>query len=302
VGQGEFSTGEIASFLTVFAMRSLTIAELSGFRDAMLELCVKVDLSEFDAIDIVGTGGDGKDTFNISTTSAFVIAGAGVKVSKHGNYGVSSSCGSSNVLEHLGVQFTNEEAKLKQQLETSGFCMMHAPLFHPAMKYVAPVRKEMKVRTFFNILGPLINPSFPKKQFLGVYNLEVFRLYSYLNQGTDVKYSIIHALDGYDEISLTGATKIVNNQGEYLLSPEQLGFSKVKPEELYGGASIEESAKMLVSILNNEEKGARKNVVLANAGLAIATAKDLSFEEGIAEATVSIESGKAYKALKSLID
>ena len=302
VGHGEFSTGEIASFLTVFAMRSLTLDELSGFRDAMLELCVKVDLSEFDAIDIVGTGGDGKDTFNISTTSAFVVAGSGVKVSKHGNYGVSSSCGSSNVLEHLGVTFTNEEAKLKQQLEKAGFCMMHAPLFHPAMKYVAPVRKEMKVRTFFNILGPLINPSFPKKQFLGVYNLEVFRLYGYLNQGTDVKFSIIHALDGYDEISLTGATKIVNNQGEYLLSPEQLGFAKVKPEELYGGASIEESAKMLVAILNNEEQGARKNVVLANAGLAIATAKDLSFEEGIAAAKESIESGNAYKSLKALID
>jgi len=302
VGHGEFSTGEIASFLTVFAMRSLTLEELSGFRDAMLELCVKVDLSEFDAIDIVGTGGDGKDTFNISTTSAFVVAGSGVKVSKHGNYGVSSSCGSSNVLEHLGVTFSNEEEKLKQQLETSGFCMMHAPLFHPAMKYVAPVRKEMKVRTFFNILGPLINPSFPKKQFLGVYNLEVFRLYGYLNQGTDIDFSIIHALDGYDEISLTGPTKIVNNQGEHLLSPEQLGFSKVKPEELYGGASIAESAKMLVSILKNEEKGARKNVVLANAGLAISTARQISFEDGIASAKESIESGNAYKALTSLID
>ena len=302
VGQGEFSTGEIASFLTVFAMRALTLEELSGFRDAMLELCVKVDLSEFDAIDIVGTGGDGKDTFNISTTSAFVVAGAGIKVSKHGNYGVSSSCGSSNVLEHLGVTFSNEEAKLKQQIETSGFCMMHAPLFHPAMKYVAPVRKEMRVRTFFNILGPLINPSFPKKQFLGVYNLEVFRLYGYLNQGTDVDFSIIHSLDGYDEISLTGQTKIVNNQGEYLLSPEQLGFVKVKPEELYGGASIEESAKMLVSILKNEEKGARKNVVLANAGLAISTSRQVSFEDGIAEARESIESGNAYKALTSLID
>jgi len=267
-----------------------------------LELCVKVDLSEFDAIDIVGTGGDGKDTFNISTTSAFVVAGSGVKVSKHGNYGVSSSCGSSNVLEHLGVTFSNEEEKLKQQLETSGFCMMHAPLFHPAMKYVAPVRKEMKVRTFFNILGPLINPSFPKKQFLGVYNLEVFRLYGYLNQGTDIDFSIIHALDGYDEISLTGPTKIVNNQGEHLLSPEQLGFSKVKPEELYGGASIAESAKMLVSILKNEEKGARKNVVLANAGLAISTARQISFEDGIASAKESIESGNAYKALTSLID
>lgn len=302
VGQGEFSTGEIASFLTVFAMRALTLEELSGFKDAMLELCLRVDLSDFDAIDIVGTGGDGKDTFNISTTAAFVVAGSGIKVSKHGNYGVSSSCGSSNVLEHLGVTFSNEETKLKQQLETSGFCMMHAPLFHPAMKYVAPVRKEMKVRTFFNILGPLINPSFPKKQFLGVYNLEVFRLYGYLHQGTGIDFSIIHALDGYDEISLTGQTKIINNQGEYLLSPEQLGFSKVKPEELYGGSSIKESAKMLVSILKNEAKGARKNVVLANAGLAISTARQISFEDGIAAAKESVESGNAYKALTSLID
>lgn len=303
IGEGSFNNSEIAAFLTVFGMRSITVDELSGFRDAMLELCVKIDLEEFDAIDIVGTGGDGKDTFNISTSSCFVVAGAGHKVAKHGNYGVSSSCGSSNVLEYLGVKFSNQPDDLKRALADAGFCMMHAPLFHPAMKYVAPTRKEMAVRTFFNMLGPMINPSFPKKQFLGVFNLELARLYGYLYQQTDVTYSITHALDGYDEISLTGTVKVIDNGGEKMLKPSDFGFEMLNPEELASGSTVESSAEILLSILENRSTEAQKNVVLANAGMAIRCARnnEISPLEGIALAKESLESGRAFGVLKKLI-
>ncbi|MCP4521420.1 MAG: anthranilate phosphoribosyltransferase [Cytophagales bacterium] len=300
IGEGKHSVSQIASFLTVFCMRSLTVEELEGFRDAMLELCIKIDLSDFNAIDIVGTGGDGKDTFNISTLSSFVTAGAGVKVSKHGNYGVSSSCGSSNVLEYLGVPFTNEEAKLQDMLDKAGFCMMHAPLFHPAMKHVAPVRKEMQVRTFFNILGPLVNPSFPKNQLLGVFNLELARLYGYLHQNTDKNYAIVHALDGYDEISLTSSTKVISNKGEALLTPKDFGFAQNQQSDLFGGASVESSAKIFVDILEGKGTPQQNSAILANAGLAIQTVNQGTLEDGIAQAKESLESGKALNVLKTL--
>ena len=303
IGEGKHNASQIASFLTVFIMRSITVEELSGFRDAMLEMCTRIDLSEFDAIDIVGTGGDGKDTFNISTTSSLVVAGAGYKVAKHGNYGVSSSVGSSNVLEYLGVQFTNEESKLKASLEKAGFCMMHAPLFHPAMKYVAPVRKDMQVRTFFNMLGPMINPSFPNKQLLGVYSLELLRLYGYLYQQTDLKYTIVHALDVYDEVSLTSPVKIMSNRGENMLTPEDFGFKQLQQEQLWGGASIEESAKILTNILEGKGTEAQTSAVLANAGLAIQTIEqNWSLTDCIAKAKESIDSGRAIKSLNALIN
>ncbi len=301
IGQGKHTPSQIASFLTVFIMRSLTVEELEGFRDAMLELCVRVDFSEFDTIDIVGTGGDGKDTFNISTLSSFVVAGAGIKVAKHGNYGVSSSCGSSNVLEYLGVPFTNDESHLKTMLDKAGFCMLHAPLFHPAMKYVAPIRKEMQVRTFFNILGPIINPSFSKHQCLGVFNLSILRLYGYMAQQSGNAYKIIHALDGYDEISLTSPVKVMSNNGEQLLEPRDFGLPTLTQESLYGGGTIEESAKIFVDVLKNAGTEAQKSAVLANAGMAIQCIRPkLALQEAVAVARESLESGNAYGVLEKL--
>lgn len=302
IGEGKHNTSQIASFLTVFAMRSVTVQELQGFREAMLELCVKIDLSEFDAIDIVGTGGDGKDTFNISTTSAMVVAGAGYKVAKHGNYGVSSSVGSSNVLEHLGVKFTNNQDELKSSLDKAGFCMMHAQLFHPAMKHVGPIRAELKTRTFFNLLGPMINPAFVMKQFLGVYDMDILRLYGYLYQDSSANYSIVHSLDGYDEISLTGGVKVVSNKGEQLLEPKDFGLKACKQEALFGGADVDASAKILISILEGKGTEAQTNAVLANAGMAIQVANEhkISLQEGIAQARESIQSGRAREVLKKL--
>lgn len=303
IGKGKHNPLQIASFLTVFNMRSLTTEELSGFKDAMLELAVKVDLSEFDAVDIVGTGGDGKNTFNISTTASFVVAGAGYKIAKHGNYGVSSTSGSSNVLEYLGANFTNNEAKLKQQLEQSGFTILHAPLFHPAMKYVAPIRRELGVRTFFNVLGPLINPSEPKKQLLGVFNLELVRLYGHLYQESNVSYSIIHSLDAYDEVSLTSPVKVITNQGERLLHPKDFGFKRILQQELYGGQTIKESASILVAILKGEGTKAQTHAVLANAALAIRTLNpSFSLADSLFIARESIESGKAYQSLNKFLE
>ena len=208
ISEGKLNTSEISSFLTIFMIRNITIEELNGFRKALIELSLKIDLNEFDPIDLCGTGGDEKDTFNISTLASFVTAGSGVKVAKHGNYGVSSSCGSSNVLEHLGLKFNNDSDKIKRAVDKANICFLHAPLFHPAMKNVAPVRKELGLKTFFNMLGPMVNPSMPKKQIVGVYSLELARIYNYLYQTTDINYNIIHSIDGYDEISLTKGTKI----------------------------------------------------------------------------------------------
>ena len=304
IGEGKHNPIQIASFLTVFIMRNITVEELGGFREAMQEMLIPVDLSDYNGIDIVGTGGDGKDTFNISTTSSFVVAGAGYNVTKHGNYGVSSSVGSSNVLEYLGVEFTNKESKLKESLDKSGFCMMHAQLFHPAMKYAAPVRKDMQVRTFFNMLGPMINPSAPKKQLLGVYNLELLRLYGYLYQQTDVNYTIVHALDVYDEVSLTCPTKVVSRtKGETILDPSDFGFRQLEQKELWGGADVKASAKILTDILSGKGTEAQTSAVLANAGLAIQTIEsDWSLRDCVAKAKESIDSRKAIKSLNALIN
>ena len=297
-----YNPSQIACFLSVYMMRSITIEELQGFRDALLELCLKVDLSDYNAIDIVGTGGDGKNTFNISTLSSFITAGAGVPVSKHGNYGVSSTSGSSNVMESLGVKFSNEEDFLKRCLDKAGICILHAPLFHPAMKNVAPIRKELGVKTFFNMLGPMVNPSFPKSQSLGVFNLEVLRLYSFLYQNTDKNYSIVYALDGYDELSLTGKAKIVSNHSEKIFSPEDLGLSKIKQEAIYGGDTVEDAAKIFVDIVSGNGTEAQNNVVCANAGLAIATNKQITHKEGFELAKESLLSGKAKQSLDTLIE
>jgi anthranilate phosphoribosyltransferase len=302
ISDGKFNQSQIASFLTIFMMRSITIEELQGFRDALLELCVPVDLSDFNAIDLCGTGGDGKDTFNISTLASFVTAGAGVKVAKHGNYGVSSSSGSSNVMEALGVKFTNNTDQLKQTIDKAGICVMHAPLFHPAMKNVAPIRKELGVKTFFNMLGPMVNPSFPKNQMVGVFNLELQRIYGYLYQNTDKNYSIVHALDGYDEISLTGNTKIISNTSETMLSPFDLGLNQIDQSEIFGGETVDEAAKIFKNIIDNKGTVAQNNVVCANAGLAIATVNKISHQDGFQLAKESLENGNAKRSLERLIE
>lgn len=300
ISKGMYNPSQIASFLTVFMMRSVTIDELKGFRDALLELCIPVDLAAYNAIDLCGTGGDGKDTFNISTLSSFITAGAGVKVAKHGNYGVSSISGSSNVMEYLGIKFTNDTDFLEKCIDKAGICILHAPLFHPAMKNVAPIRRELGVKTFFNMLGPMVNPSFPKNQMVGVFNLELARMYGYLYQNTDKNYTILHALDGYDEISLTGATKAIRNHSEEMLTPEDFGVPQHTQEAIYGGDSVASAAKIFTNILEGNGTNPQNNVVCANAGMAIATVKGIEAKEGFEIAKESLQSGKALNVLKKL--
>lgn len=301
ISKGDYNQSQIASFLTVYMMRSITIEELQGFRDALLELCIPVHLENFDTIDLCGTGGDGKDTFNISTLASFVTAGAGVKVTKHGNYGVSSACGSSNVMEFLGVKFSNDIDFLKRCLDRAGICVLHAPLFHPAMKNVAPIRRELGVKTFFNMLGPMVNPAFPKNQMVGVFSLELLRMYSYLYQNSDKNYSIVHALDGYDEISLTGKAKLVNNQTEQVLEASDFGVSSLNQQDIYGGNSIASSSKIFTEVLNGDGTQAQNNVVCANAALAISTANQCSIGDGFAFAKESLFNGNAKHSFETLV-
>ncbi|NCF43133.1 MAG: anthranilate phosphoribosyltransferase [Bacteroidetes bacterium] len=300
ISKGDYNQAQIASFLTVYMMRSITVNELQGFRDALLELCLAVDLQTYDPIDLCGTGGDGKDTFNISTLSSFITAGAGVAVAKHGNYGVSSACGSSNVLEALGVKFSNDKDHLKRAMETANICVLHAPLFHPAMKNVAPIRKALGIKTFFNMLGPMVNPSFPKHQMVGVFNLELLRLYNYLYQKTDKNYSIVHDLGGYDELSLTNNAKIATNQSELLFSPDDLDLKSITAESIFGGNTVKEATEIFESIISGKGSKAQNAVVCANAGLAIATAKQITHKEGFEYAKESLLSGKAKTCLTKL--
>lgn len=298
---GQYNNSQVAAFLTVYLMRAIRVQELEGFRDAMLELCNPVDLKGYNAIDVCGTGGDGKNTFNISTISSFIVAGAGVNVAKHGNYGVSSVSGSSNVLEYLGVKFSGDADQMKKSMDVSGICFMHAPLFHPAMKNVGPIRKELGVKTFFNMLGPMVNPAFPPNQLVGVFSLELARLYGYLYQNTDKHFSIVHSLDGYDEVSLTSDFKLISNQTEELVSANDLGFEELQQEQLHGGETIEEAAGIFNKILKGDGSEAQNNAVLANAGLAIATVKQTPITNGIEEAKASLESGKALQSFKNFL-
>jgi len=301
ISKGDYNQSQIAAFLTIFMMRTVTQEELKGFRDALLELCIPVDLSAYNPIDLCGTGGDGKDTFNISTLSSFVTAGAGVPVAKHGNYGVSSACGSSNVLESLGVKFSNDTDFLERAIATTGICVLHAPLFHPAMKNVAPIRRELGVKTFFNMLGPMVNPAFPKNQMVGVFNLELLRLYNYLYQDSDKNYSIVHDLGGYDEISLTNTVKIVSNNSEVLFSAEDLGLKNNTQEAIFGGNTVADASKIFKTIISGNGTEAQNNVVCTNAGLAIATAKKITHKDGYELAKESLYSGKANECLTKLI-
>jgi anthranilate phosphoribosyltransferase len=302
IALGSYNEVQIASFLTVFIMRGITVEELEGFRDAMLELCVRIDLAEYDPIDLCGTGGDGKDTFNISTLAAFVVAGAGVKVAKHGNYGVSSVSGSSNVIQYLGGTFTNDAATLRRQIETANICFLHAPLFHPAMKNVAPVRQGLGVKTFFNMLGPLVNPSLVKKQLVGVFSLELARIYGYLYQQTDKRFAIVHALDGYDEVALTGEVKIINNEAERLLSPADFGYDKLTPEALSGGETVADAARIFENVLRGNGTTAQNAVVLSNAALALQVADaTLDFQTAHDRAITSLLGGGALRCFQAFV-
>lgn len=299
--EGKFNHSEIASFLTAFIMRNITIEELKGFREALLELCIPIDLKKYEVMDLCGTGGDGKDTFNISTLASFVAAGAGIPIAKHGNYGVSSVSGSSNVLEELGIKFQTEESKLKEQLEKASICFLHAPLFHPAMKRVAPVRKELGVKTFFNMLGPLVNPAKPKIQMTGVFNLELARMYQYLFQEDNIQYSIVHALDGLDEISLTSSAKLINQQGERIIAPNYFGFENVSLEDIHGGSTIKEAAEIFTKVIQGKGTTAQTNVVLANSAIAIQTYDSkLSIQEAMVKAKDSLFGLKAFHSFNQL--
>ncbi len=301
ITEGKYNEIQTASFLTVFQMRDITEAEMKGFRRALWELCIPMDTEGQDTICVCGTGGDGKNTFNISTLSSFIVAGAGYKVTKHGNYAVSSNCGSSNVLEALGYQFTSNTDQLKKQLDEANICFLHAPLFHPAMKQVASTRKQLKVKTFFNMLGPLINPARPSHQFTGVFNLKTLRLYSYLLEDSNTSFSVVHSLDGYDEISLTGAFKIAQNKGASTFTPEEIGFNTLDPKLIHGTDDVQSNAALFTKILKNEGTEAQAQVVVANASMAIQTMEEnLSFEDCRAKAKESLVSGNAYRALKNL--
>ncbi|MER3470387.1 MAG: anthranilate phosphoribosyltransferase [Chitinophagaceae bacterium] len=302
IAKGVYNETEITAFITVFLMRSITIEELQGFCDGLLELAVKVDLNDFEIMDIVGTGGDGKNTFNISTLACFIVAGAGKKIAKHGNYGATSISGASNVMEQLGYKFKNDTDKLKKEVEETGFTFLHAPLFHPALKVVSGIRKNIGFRTFFNMLGPMVNPANPQYQLVGVYNLEMARIYNYLLQQGGKAFIIIHGLDGYDEISLTNDTKVITNKGEKVYSAEQLGKRIVAPLDIYGGSTVDEAAKVFMKILKGEGSWAQNAVVLANAAMALNCSGEFkNYDDAFYAAVESLESGNAYKSLQKLI-
>ncbi|WP_271406633.1 anthranilate phosphoribosyltransferase [Tenacibaculum soleae] len=303
ITSGKFNEAHLASFMTVFMMRPITVDELSGFRNALIELAIKVDFSDYNTIDIVGTGGDGKDTFNISTLTSFIVAGTGQKVAKHGNYSVSSQSGSSDMLESFGYQFTNDETVLKSHLEQANICFLHAPKFHPAMKAVSATRKALALKTFFNMLGPLVNPSSPKNQLLGTFNLEVARLYNYILQEEDTSYGIVHALDGYDEISLTSGFKLFTKNGEQLINPEDLNQKRIEQSAIFGGKSVADAAKIFKNIIDGNGTEAQNNVVLTNAAFALKIVNDKkSFQDAYEEAKDSLLGLKAKQTLEKLIN
>lgn len=302
IGKGVYNEHEVTAFMTVYLMRSITLQELQGFQDALLELCVRMDFSSLNTIDIVGTGGDGKNTFNISTLSCFIVAGAGHKVTKHGNYGASAISGSSNVIESMGYVFKNDNTALRRELEEANICFLHAPLFHPALKNVGPIRKNLGMRTFFNMLGPLVNPAFPTFSIIGVYNLEMARLYNYLLQQQSRNFAIVHGLDGYDEISLTGDSKLITKEGDRVLSATQLAGIEVKPEAITGGNTVQEAAGIFKSIIEGKGSPEQNAVVLANAAVALrVTEVYKTYDEAFAAAKESLESGKANACLQKLI-
>ena len=302
ITSGKYSDAEIASFITVFNMRKISIEELTGFRNALIKTCIPVDFSDFNTIDLCGTGGDGKDTFNISTLSSFVIAGAGAVVAKHGNYGASATCGSSNVIEYLGYKFSNNADKLKKELDQCNITFLHAPLFNPAMKNVGPVRRALRLKTFFNMLGPMVNPSRPQNQVVGVFSLELARMYNYLYQKGDVNYCIVHSLDGYDEISLTGPFKALTSSSDQLISPSNIGMPLFLPSELAGKGDVAGTSEIFMNVLTGKGTEAQNSVVIANSALSLATyfpGQEMS--QCLEDAKASLLGGKALNVFNRLI-
>ena len=298
-----FNEIEVTSFVTVFLMRSISLAELEGFTEALQQLSTQIDLGTLDLVDIVGTGGDGKNTFNISTLASLVVAGTGQKVAKHGNYAASTISGASNVLETLGYRFKDNEAALKNDLEKGNFCYLHAPIFHTSLKSIAPMRRNLGLKTFFNILGPLINPAKPKYTMIGVANLEIARIYQYLLQKKNADFLLVNALDGYDEISLTSDTKIIDKNGEKIFSAEDLQFKNIDPETIFGGNSIDEAAQIFKNILEGNGTYEQNAVVLANAGMALKnTGKYGDYDNCLKMAKESLLEGKALNGFKKLVD
>lgn len=302
LGRGAFNEHELSAFMTVFLMRTITLEELIGFREALLELAVPVDFEDRKVVDIVGTGGDGKNTFNISTLSCFIVAGAGQPVAKHGSYGASSISGASNLMDSIGYQFKNDQDKLRKELDETNMCFLHAPVFHPALKTVGPIRKNLRIRTFFNMLGPMVNPSQPAYQLVGVYNLEIARIYNYLLQSSGQQYAIVHALDGYDEIALTADVKVITAQGERVFTPEFLGGKTVMPHEIHGGDSVEDATKIFMEILNGKGSDSCNAVVMANAAMALLlTGKYTDYHAAFEAAKDSLLGGKSLRVLNKLI-
>ena len=302
IGSGVFNEHELSAFMTVYLMRSITMPELMGFRDALLDLCIPVNLEDRLVMDIVGTGGDGKNTFNISTLACFIVAGAGQQVAKHGSYGASSISGASNLMDFIGYKFKNDEKALRNEIDKTNMCFLHAPIFHPALKIVAPIRKNLRVRTFFNMLGPMVNPCNPTYHLVGVYNLEMARVYNYLLQSGGKKFMIINSLDGYDEISLTSDAKIITADGEKMMSPMQMAKCSIDPKEIWGGDSVEEAASIFLRILKGEGTPAQNAVVIANAAMALhLTEKYSDYEHAFAAAEESLVSGKANAVLQKLL-
>lgn len=300
ISNQDINQAQIAAFLTVFMMRNITIEELDGFREALVELCIPINLKAYQPIDLCGTGGDGKNTFNISTTASFLTAACDVNVSKHGNYGVSSVSGSSNVLEAVGIKFSSQQDDLERQINETGICILHAPLFHPAMKAVAPIRKSLAVKTFFNMLGPMVNPVQPPHQLVGVFSLELMRLYAYLYQDTNKKFSIVHDLAGYDEISLTGQAKHISQTEDHMISAIDFDCQSITEQQLYGGESIADAAEIFTQILKGKGTKAQNQVVSANAAMAISLVKNIDRKTAYHQAYDTLLQGKGFKVLEHL--
>ena len=303
ISQEKYKDSQIAALLTVYRMRDITVDEIVGYREALMQSQNPLDFSAFKPIDIVGTGGDGKNTFNISTCSCFVVAGAGYKVAKHGNYGATSVSGASNVIELHGVKFTSDHSQLTRSIEECGMAYMHAPFFTPAMMAVGPVRKSLQFKTIFNLLGPLVNPCRPQNQLLGTADLTQMRLYTNVYQTLDINYGVVNSLDGYDEISLTGDFKVATNTTEKIYTPESYNFKRVQMNEIFGGQTAEEAKAIFDNVLMDKATEAQKNVVIANAGFAIHIInQQKSVEDCMAEARESIESGRALATLKKFVE
>ena len=303
IADKQYAEAQVAALLAAYRMRDIHVDELLGFRDALIERALPIDLSEFHALDIVGTGGDGKNTFNISTCACFVVAGAGYKVAKHGNYGASSVSGASTVLEQHGVRFTNNVDTIKRSIDLCGMAYLHAPLFHPALAAVGPLRRELKVKTLFNLLGPLVNPSHTAYQLLGVANLQQMRLYTNTLQQIGVGFTLVTSLDGYDEISLTDNFKVMSNHTESIYHPTQLGLNIAPQQSLNGGATATEAAHIFSNVLNGCTTPSQRDAILINAAFGIHTiCADKSIETCLEEAHASLLSGRALKVFERFVE